>query len=122
MRILVVEDDRILRGLILDVVGASSRFRAYGAGTVAEAEAMLGQHDGCFDAVLLDSSLPDGDGNTLCLKLRAAGFTKPIVILTGRSGAAAEQWSLDHGATEHLTQPISMIHLLKRLLALTAAS
>jgi DNA-binding response OmpR family regulator len=119
-RILVVEDDFFLRGLILDVLRGSGRFQAYGAGSVAEAEAMLGQPEVRFDAVLLDTSLPDGDGNALCRKLRDAGFKRPIVILTGKGGAEAEQWSLDHGASEHLTKPVTMARLLERLLALTA--
>jgi DNA-binding response OmpR family regulator len=119
-RILVVEDDQMLRGLILDVLRGSGRFQAYGAGSVAEAEEMLGQPGVRFDAVLLDTSLPDGDGNMLCLKLRDAGFKKPIVILTGKGGPEAEQWSLDHGASEHLTKPVTMARLLERLSALTA--
>jgi DNA-binding response OmpR family regulator len=119
-RILVVEDDPVLRGLILDVLRGSGRFRAYGAGTVAEAKDLLGQREVRFDAVLLDMSLPDGDGNALCRKLRNTGFKKPIVILTGKSGADAEQWSLDHGASEHLTKPVTMARLLERLTALTA--
>jgi DNA-binding response OmpR family regulator len=121
-RILVVEDDLVLRGLILDVLRGSGRFRAYGAGSVADAEELLAQREVRFDAVLMDTSLPDGDGNTLCLKLREAGFMRPIVILTGKSGADAEQWSLDHGANEHLTKPVTMAHLLERLSALTATA
>jgi DNA-binding response OmpR family regulator len=119
-RILVVEDDPMLRGLILDVLRGSGRFQAYGAGSVAEAEAMFGQPTVRFAAVLLDTSLPDGDGNALCLKLREAGFKKPIVILTGKGGAEAEQWSLAHGASEHLTKPVTIARLLERLSALTA--
>jgi DNA-binding response OmpR family regulator len=120
-RILVVEDDQMLRGLILDVLRGSGRFQAYGAGSVAEAEAMFGQPGVRFAAVLLDTSLPDGDGNALCRKLRDAGFKRPIVILTGKGGPEAEQWSLDHGANEHLTKPVTMARLLERLSALTAS-
>lgn len=119
-RILVVEDDQMLRGLILDVLRGSGRFQAYGTGSVAEAEAMFSQPEVRFEAVLLDTTLPDGDGNVLCLKLRDAGFKKPIVILTGKGGPEAEQWSLDHGASEHLTKPVTMAHLLERLSTLMA--
>lgn len=118
----MVEDNAMLRGLILDVLRSGGRFRAYGAGSIADAEALLAHPDVYFDAILLDTMLPDGDGHALCRKLRDAGFKRPIVILTGRSGAKAEQLSLDRGATEHLTKPISMAYLLGRLSALTAAS
>ncbi|MBW8893769.1 MAG: response regulator transcription factor [Burkholderiales bacterium] len=39
-----------------------------------------------FDAVLLDLGLPDGDGNELLLRLRAAGLTVPVLIITARDG------------------------------------
>jgi DNA-binding response OmpR family regulator len=122
VRILVVEDDAILRGLLLDVLTGSGLFEADGIGTVAGAEAMLARAGDRVDAILLDASLPDGDGTALCRKLRGAGFDRPIIILTGESGSLAVQHSAASGASEHLIKPVSMAHLVGRLAALTMRS
>jgi DNA-binding response OmpR family regulator len=116
-RILVVEDDPKLRDHLLDALRGSGRFRAYGTGDAAQAEELLSQLEFAFDAVLLDTSLPDGDGHLVCRRLRNAGFHKPIIILSAKVGRYAEQRSLDHGATAHFTKPVRMKDLLDRLAA-----
>jgi DNA-binding response OmpR family regulator len=121
-RILVVEDNAVLRGLILDVLEGSGMFKAEGAGTLADAEGRLDQGGACFDAILLDTGLPDGDGTALCLKLRASGFDRPIIFLSGESSDLDRQRSIDSGASEYLIKPVSMAFLVGRLLAFTTAS
>jgi len=79
-RVLVVEDDRILRGLLVDVIGSQPDYCATGVGTLAEAEAALGPLRDAFDVLLLDQNLPDGEGGELCQSLRQAGVTMPIII------------------------------------------
>ncbi len=114
-RILVVEDDPRLRDHLLDALRGSGRFRAHGAGNVAQAEELLSQLEFAFDGILLDTSLPDGDGVLVCRRLRNAGFRKPIFILTGKAGRRAEQRSRDHGATAHFVKPVRIKDLLECL-------
>lgn len=105
----------MLRGLLVDSLRGSGWFTADGAGCVAEAEDLLRRIGSEFDGILLDATLPDGDGNEWCLALRQAGFRKPIVMLTGVAHAEAVQRSIDHGATDHIIKPVRVADLLSRL-------
>jgi DNA-binding response OmpR family regulator len=114
-RILVVEDDRILRGLLVDVIGSQQDYGAVGVGTLAEAEAQLGPSHDAFDAILLDQNLPDGEGGELCQKLRQRGATLPIIILTGATDLLAGVWSRAMGANDHITKPVQVREVIERL-------
>lgn len=119
-RVLVVEDDRILRGLIMDVLRSSGTIHVSGAQDIAEAEHALSDVSHPFSAILLDASLPDGDGLALCRRLRVGGLRIPIAILTGHVGVHAEQLSLDHGATAHVEKPVRIGDLVDLVTALMA--
>ncbi len=56
------------------------------AGSGAEALAVAKAEK--FDAVLLDVGLPDADGREVCLQLRKAQVTVPIIMVTASSGEA----------------------------------
>lgn len=115
IRVLVVEDDRILRGLLVDVIGSQPGYIATGVGTLGEAEAGLGPRRDAFDAILLDQNLPDGEGGELCQKLRQAGVTLPIIILTGATDLLAGVWSRAMGANDHITKPVKVREVIERL-------
>ena len=70
------------------------------------------------DAIVLDLMLPDGDGMTLLRKLRAGGFTRPILIVTARDTVHDRISGLDSGADDYLVKPFSFGELVARLRAL----
>jgi two-component system response regulator QseB len=75
-----------------------------------------------FDAVLLDLGLPDGDGNELLKRLRAAGLTVPILIITARDGLQDRLTGFDNGADDYLIKPFEIPELLVRLRAILRRS
>ncbi len=71
-----------------------------------------------YDAVILDIMLPEQDGITTCKKVRAAGNTTPILMLTARGEVEDRILGLDSGADDYLIKPFAMEELLARLRAL----
>lgn len=75
-----------------------------------------------FDAVLLDLGLPDGDGNELLKRLRSAGVTVPVLIITARDGLQDRLKGFDNGADDYLIKPFEIPELLVRLRAILRRS
>jgi DNA-binding response OmpR family regulator len=69
------------------------------------------------DLVLLDATLPDGDGFTLCRWLRAQHPDLPIVLVTARDDEIDIVVGLDAGASDYVTKPFSLNVLLARVRA-----
>ena len=115
MRVLVVEDDRALgdvvrRGLAEDGHAVDL------AATVASAEEFLLVED--YDLVVLDLGLPDGDGTTLCARMRADGNSAKVLMLTARDALSDKVGGLDAGADDYLTKPFAFPELSARVRAL----
>src|ERR1700761_3951032 len=81
--ILIVDDDQALRSTLAEQLTVDGEFWAAEAASVAEAEVALNKPGTRFDAIILDVSLPDGDGRDFCTQLRTRGFKMPILMLTG---------------------------------------
>jgi len=115
MRILVVEDDKRV---------ASAVRRGLQEHGYAVDVALTGTDghwlatENAYDAIVLDSMLPEMSGEEICGALREQGDWTPILILTARSGAAEEAAALDVGADDFLAKPFSYVVLLARLRAL----
>src|SRR5690242_739572 len=86
------------------------------AQTGRAAAALVADHD--YDLIVLDLGLPDVDGLTLCRRIRAAGTTAPILILTARDAVDSRIAGLDSGADDYLLKPFDFGELLARLRAL----
>lgn len=71
-----------------------------------------------LDAVILDLSLPDGDGLSTMKRLRSEGFVKPIMIVTARDSIQDRIAGLDSGADDYLVKPFVFEELVARLRAL----
>ena len=69
------------------------------------------------DLVLLDIMLPDMDGFEVCKRLRDAGYTMPIIILSARSQEIDKVRGLELGADDYVTKPFSRRELLARVSA-----
>lgn len=115
MRILIVEDDRVLsEGLSLGLGMAG--FTADAVATLADARAALGASD--FAGMVLDIMLPDGSGLDLLAELRAEGSKLPILLLTARDRVRDRVAGLDAGADDYLGKPFDLDELAARLRAM----
>jgi DNA-binding response OmpR family regulator len=115
--ILIVDDDQALRATLAEQLTMDGEFSATEASSVAEAEAAVSAQDSRFDAIILDVSLPDGDGRDLCTKLRARGYKMPIIMLTGSAEETDVVRGLDSGANDYVSKPFRLSELLARLRA-----
>jgi two-component system OmpR family response regulator len=114
MRILVVEDDPRLSGLLRR--GLSEHGNAADVASCGEdALWMAKAHD--YDAIVLDVMLPGLDGFQTCARLRADGVWTPVLMLTARDAVDDRIAGLDAGADDYLTKPFSIAELRARLRA-----
>lgn len=113
--ILIVDDDNTLRGLLAEQLELEGEFSAHHAITVAEAEQIVLTGTTPFDAIILDISLPDGDGRDLCIRLRNKGVKVPIIILTGSDSETDLVRGLESGANDYIAKPFRLAELLARL-------
>ncbi|MFS8369689.1 response regulator transcription factor [Acetobacter indonesiensis] len=115
--ILVVDDDRILRQTLVEQLQLDGEFIVQEASSLAEAREKLKAPDSRFDAILLDVTLPDGDGRDFCAELRKEGLRMPIIMLTGSDDEADIVRGLDAGANDYVAKPFRIAELLARLRA-----
>ena len=115
MRVLIVEDNVRLAGLLAEALGRSGIVCDH-ATSLDGAEAALDLAR--FDALLLDLGLPDGDGRTWLQRRRAAGLALPVLVLTARSGLDDRVAGLDAGADDYLVKPAEAAEIAARLRAL----
>ena len=115
MKILIADDDpQILRALRI-VLGA----KGYQVVTAANgAEAVSAAVDEHPDMFLLDLGMPQLDGIEVIQGIR--GWSQaPILVVSGRTGAADKVEALDTGADDYITKPFAIDELLARIRALT---
>lgn len=99
MRLLIVEDNERLAGLIAQGLGRRG-FSCDIAPDLATADACL--ESAAFDAVILDLGLPDGDGMTWLQRQRSLRQLIPALMLTARGGLEDRIAGLDSGADDYL--------------------
>ncbi len=75
-----------------------------------------------FDAVLLDLSLPDGNGFDLLRYWRVCGQTVPVLIITARGEVHDRLTGLDDGADDFLVKPFAVAELISRIRAVLRRS
>lgn len=112
MKILVVEDQPQLGHFLEQSLSDRGNAVSWAQNCVEALTAVASVH---FDAVLLDLSLPDGDGLVLLQAWRRSGLTMPVMILSGRHGVDDLVRSLDCGADDYLPKPYNLDELLARL-------
>ena len=114
-RILVIDDDDMLRRTLAEQLELHEEFAVAEAGSAADALDQAKTQR--FDGVLLDIGLPDMDGRSLCRLLRRSGMRAPIIMLTAADSDADTILGLDAGANDYVTKPFRLDVLLARLRA-----
>jgi DNA-binding response OmpR family regulator len=113
-KILIVDDDEAMRGLLRARLGDS--YEVFDTGDPDQALGLALQHKP--DAVLLDLIMPKFSGLDLCQSLRSLSYTSRIrvFIVTGKGGAEAQEYCKNLGAVGFFQKPVDF-DLLKRRLA-----
>ncbi len=109
--ILVVEDDKTI-AMGIEYSLKQEGFDTHICHNVKDAQKVIDERD--FALVILDISLPDGDGFELCRLVRAKGDT-PIIFLTVYDDEVNVVMGLDMGADDYITKPFRVRELVSRI-------
>ncbi|WP_373973756.1 response regulator transcription factor [Chitinibacter sp. SCUT-21] len=115
MRLLLIEDEAALREpLAKKLVEAGYRVDTASDG----ADGLYQACEYPFDLLIVDLGLPKLNGVELIRKVRAAGKSTPILVLTARSNWQDKVAGLEAGADDYLTKPFEYPELAARVMAL----
>lgn len=118
-RILIVDDEPAVR----EALRRSLAFEGYGTEVAVDGHEALAKADGYHpDLLVLDIQMPGMDGLTAARRLRAAGSTTPILMLTARDTVGDRVTGLDAGADDYLVKPFELDELFARIRALLRRS
>jgi two-component system OmpR family response regulator len=119
LRILVVEDDWVLADNLRRALEAADFECDVALDGITGFE---NARSGAYDLVVLDIMLPAMSGFRVCADIRACGLLMPILMVTAKAGEWDEAESLDTGADDYLTKPVSMVVFLAHVRALIRRS
>jgi DNA-binding response OmpR family regulator len=112
-RVLLLDDDSMLRSSLAEQLAAEGQYAIVEASTCADARAKA--KDGLYEFMILDVGLPDGDGRTLCREFREQGISCPIVLLTAADSDSDTIEGLESGANDYITKPFRFAVLMARV-------
>jgi len=112
-KILVVDDDELIRELLADAVGRHGH-KALGAGSLAEARDLLARE--APDLVYMDVRLPDGSGINALEEIRASASAPEVIIITGQGDPDGAELALRCGAWDYIEKPTSVERMVLPLL------
>ncbi|HEX3652099.1 MAG TPA: response regulator transcription factor [Rhizomicrobium sp.] len=112
-RVLLVDDDAMLRSSLAEQLAAEGEYAPIEAGTVVEGRERA--REGLYEFMILDVGLPDGDGRLLCRELRESGITCPIILLTASDSDEDTITGLKSGANDYVTKPFRFAVLMARV-------
>lgn len=112
--LLLLEDDQsLIDGLVYVLM--KEGYAVDVATTVAQAHALLAKKT--YALLLLDMTLPDGHGLSVCESVRAAGSIVPIIFLTAMDEEVQVIRALDGGGDDYITKPFKLGELCSRIRA-----
>lgn len=118
-KILLVEDDESLTdGLVYSL--EKNGFSVDTAASVKEARIFLST--AAYDLLLLDVTLPDGNGFELCEQVRSQGNPVPVIFLTALDEEVHVIRGLEGGGDDYITKPFRLGELCSRIRALLRRS
>ena len=113
-RVLIAEDDRRVRSSLERAL----TLEGYEVVTTGDGASALQLHaERPADLLLLDVSMPNADGLSVCRRLRAQGDDTPVLMLTARHEVHDRVAGLDAGADDYAVKPFALDELLARLRA-----
>jgi DNA-binding response OmpR family regulator len=113
--ILIIDDDSDLCAALVEQLAVDPEFHPVAAASLHEADEHLGSETVRFRTVILDVTLPDGDGCDYCAKLRRQGHRMPIIMLTGSDREMDVVRGLDAGANDYIAKPFRVRELMARI-------
>lgn len=114
MKILLVEDDlSIITGLTFAI--RKEGYEIENARTIKDAESFW--TEGKYNLIILDVTLPDGNGFDFCEKIRKTSKV-PIIFLTALDEEANVIMGLDMGADDYITKPFKLAVLMSKINAI----
>lgn len=115
MRILLIEDDKVLAEQVGDALEQAGNAVTY-SGDGLEGTERGSQGD--YDIIVLDRMLPERDGVEVLREMRRQGVGAPVLMLTARGAIEDRVEGLDAGADDYLVKPFAIPELLARISAL----
>ena len=117
MKILVVDDDIIASDLLKSCLTEAGLSDLTFASSAKVAEDYLVDPKNQFECILLDISMPEKDGITLCREIRQEEryLTTPIIMITGLKDAGSIEQAFAKGATDYITKPYQFSDVVTRI-------
>ncbi|MBB3310074.1 two-component system OmpR family response regulator [Rhizobium sp. BK196] len=115
MRVLLAEDEPEMAAVLVAALRCNNIITDH-VSTIEAAEEAVRLNS--YDALLLDRSLPDGDGLELIADARRIQPAVPVIMLTARGDLKDRIEGLDLGADDYLAKPFAVEELMARLRAI----
>jgi DNA-binding response OmpR family regulator len=116
VKILLLEDDRSLASEVERVLRRAG-YAIDVTGTYEDAE--IAAVSGDYACLVLDRSVPGGDGSELVAALRRSGDLTPAILITAMDALTDRVSGFDRGADDYLVKPFAAVELIARVRALT---
>lgn len=112
MKLLLVEDDEMLRTSLCEVL-KKQYFIVEVAKDYFEAEEKISLYE--YSLIVLDLTLPGGDGLTLLDKIKNLNFSTPVLIVSARNAVDDKVKGLELGADDYLAKPFHLAEFVARI-------
>lgn len=111
-RILIVDDDRTVREILLEFFKTFKHGHAYDLTTAPDGNEAMGalRHER-FDLVLLDMGMPRMSGLDVLTHMRRDAIRVPVLMLTGNKNTHAAAEALRGGVFAYIPKPVDLLHL-----------
>ena len=110
-KILLVEDDGQIAAYLGELLRAEGFDTQIASSKKEAGECLLAQ---AFDLVLLDVSLPDGNGFSICAEIKRE-YEIPVIFLTASGDEYSVVAGLDMGADDYIAKPFRPRELISRI-------
>ena len=110
-KILLIEDDEQLAGFLMRFLNSEGYTTDHANG---QKDALRLFEENAYDCVLLDISLKDGNGYSVCAAIKAAGDT-PVIFITASADEACTVAGFEIGADDYIGKPFGTRELLARM-------